>query len=244
MTNRRWFLRLGLLAAVGSAASVVISLWIWDGRDDKIPRGQALALNDLNRVCNLVLDLPADVPIRYDHFEEGIRLKPARRPNDDGYNLGINYTTPGRDTGLPDNIRSFAIVDSVTGVVIDSRYANSSDQALITEVLVGVRVEPLNPQTAPWPYSGAEPASGSRVEHAGFTLLLPKAGSGLSLATLGDDLLLQNCRSKMVIQISEGPDGPRVVVDQRRTKVHADDLAAFDQFLGEVKVDLTAKSRQ
>jgi hypothetical protein len=168
-------------------------------------------------------------------------LHAARRDDEMGLRLmsldfGVVYKVPGTETVAPNGIRSYAIVDSLTGELVDTQYANAQDQALIEPVLEGVRLEPIDPATAPWPYASDLPVSLQLQEKGLFTYSSPDSVSGLKVREVSDDILLVfNCQSEMWLEIAPGPAGPGLAVDEEFTRIHPDDEAAFQRFFDEVE---------
>ncbi len=139
---------------------------------------------------------------------------------------------------------SLVLIDAVTGTVLQELYSSPAHQALLRPVLNTVRTEPLDPATAPWPYTDAAQIPPSRGRAGPFELRSPDPGSGivavhhLENTPVGEPLLqaviARNCRSTMAIIWQLYPDGREEVTVER--DVHPDDAAAFQTFYDEVVI--------
>ncbi len=143
-------------------------------------------------------------------------------------------------------IRSDVSVDPKTGTLLAEFYGTATQEARLQEILETLRVEPLDPATAPWPYTETSQAPEKRVDHGAFRYRRPDPGSGLVVAlqrgqrldraTLTTEsvetLILANCSSEETrgIYLFTGEE------DEPTSNIHPDDEAAFQTFFAEVEV--------
>ncbi|MBI2913010.1 MAG: hypothetical protein HYY03_03725 [Chloroflexi bacterium] len=131
-------------------------------------------------------------------------------------------------------------IDPETGQVIFEQYLAPSDEDLLKSVLATLRVEPIDPATAPWPYSDVATAPIERVNDGKVDYRPPDPGAGLAVTpvyTLSADpdprdvnfILLRNCRSQLWVGMESGS------VLQDTTRIQPVDEAAFQRFLAQVK---------
>lgn len=139
-------------------------------------------------------------------------------------------------------------IDAHTGAVRSELYGTDADKTLLKGVLNTVRVEPLDPATAPWPYTEATQVPVQRVKEGNIEYRWPDPGAGLAMGavystptTPVDDLsfiTVFSCRSRMWVGMQTGK------VLQEMTSIEAEDEAAFQNFLKEVKIDPESIARR
>ena len=138
--------------------------------------------------------------------------------------------------------RSVVTIDPESGAVLDERYADASHQAPVQAILDTVRVEPLDPSTAPWPYTDAAQMPPQRSEDETFKSRVPDPGSGLVVgSTYGggfgfsyQSLRVTSCRSAVEITVTFRQGAEPEVTETK--DIDPEDEAAFQTFLDEVEV--------
>jgi hypothetical protein len=116
--------------------------------------------------------------------------------------------------------------------------------ARLQPVLDTLRLEPLDPSMAPWPYTDATQKPPVHATSARFDYRSPDPGSGLVISMMLAQatelpvvqiLYVANCRSLMEIKAEFWEAGKEPVVTVSKN-VHPDDEAAFQRFYDEVSV--------
>ncbi len=224
-------LRLGIPLAVltaGTVAGVLFTTQPWAGGGGPALVQEVAAQDTTWRLCNTVVEpLPPDIPRAWREGQAGVYIRPALKEDTWGWLILVLI-------GRPWEGGSFAYIDAETSQVVQSQYSTPEHRALIERVLSFSRFEPLDPATAPWPYTDVRQGQATPVRGAGFINIPPDPGSGLMIAS-GEGLLVQNCRSKMLINVVAGPAGPNLSMEG--SNIHPDDKAAFERFFKEMKVD-------
>jgi hypothetical protein len=134
-------------------------------------------------------------------------------------------------------------IDPISAGVLEERYSSPAHEALLAPVVNTVRTEPLDPATAPWPYTHSTQMTLQPVRSGAFEFRDVDPGSGIvSSIVMGTGHLMHvhvlkfaSCRSTMEISAdfrsSTQPDEVTVTKD-----VHPDDKAAFQRLLDTVVV--------
>jgi len=107
-------------------------------------------------------------------------------------------------------------------------------QKEIGAALATVSICPIDPSTAPWPYTGPSP-NGPRRTLGKISFLRPDPASGVQWTFEIDDpggmfLLLQTARSEVAIDAETG------AVSQETARIHADDKVAFDRYIATIQI--------
>jgi hypothetical protein len=131
-------------------------------------------------------------------------------------------------------------INGLTGDVQRAFYKTAANEELLSGIVSTARVNPLDPATAPWPYTDEAQVPIQRVKAGNIEYRWPDPGAGLGIhklysrATVPRDdlsfLILDNCRSRWYIGTTTGK------VLEEMSNVHADDQAAFQRFLDDVNV--------
>ena len=131
-------------------------------------------------------------------------------------------------------------INALTGDVQRELYRTAADEELLRGIASTARVAPLDPATAPWPYTDETQVPIERFKTGNIEYRHPDPGAGLRITSLygrptipREDisfLILANCRSRMWIGTTTGKDS------EEMSDVHADDQAAFQRFLDDVNV--------
>ena len=229
-------LRLGLPAAVVVAAAIVAGVLLatgpWGG-DTLVQEAAGGTIEQ--RMCDVVMDVP---PIAIGPAGDWVTVR-LSNPSLEGQLRGPEKVLTVRGASK----RSEVLIDARTGAVLEERYDTPSQKATAQQVLQTVRVEPLDPSSAPWPYTDSAQVSAQRVGEKGtFQYRFPDPGSGLMISGGGMDgiggyahrLRMENCRSLLEILVAFrlGAE-PEVTVTK---EIHPDDEAAFQTFLDQVEV--------
>jgi hypothetical protein len=143
------------------------------------------------------------------------------------------------DTGQPTKDNSLLALDPKTGVPTLEHYVGASGEASLRSVLATARLAPLDPGTAPWPYTSARQRAVKRIKRAEFGYLPVDPGSGIVVALergSGPDffshtLIVQNCRSTLAVSLKYAGPTPETTVTR---EIDPADEDAFQRFLDEV----------
>jgi hypothetical protein len=250
MMISRW--RRGVvLASVAAAvvAGVLLATRPWGDDDDTLVQ-EATAGTVQYRICDVVLDgpLPLVPPTQGPLTGDLVRIYRSyvapsgvgRQPTLEISVLGLRSTDPVSTEASRG--RSVVSIDPGTGALLDARYADASHEASVLPILDTVRVEPLDPSTAPWPYTDAAQIPPQRSDNETFKYRPPDPGSGLVVSSIhGTGHLLSSytlkvtsCRSVVQITVTFRQGAEPEVTETK--DVHPDDEAAFQTFLDEVEV--------
>jgi len=221
MRNLRRFVLPTALAAV-IAGLLIIQPW---GQEEAAGKSYEF------RVCNVVVQHPPKPPI----------VDPNRFPQQGVFDiaattLGDGFLQLAMRVGT-DKVPQAAVIDGKTGQII-----REENKELVKEILNTMRVEPIDPASAPWPYTEATQVPIKRFKEGDIEYRLPDPGAGLVSSVIftnpaeepiPEDLsytVLHNCRSQMWIGQQTGQ------VLEARTDIYPEDKAAFETFLGEITV--------
>lgn len=222
-----------VLAAVGATivAGVLLATQPWSG--ETLVR-EAAGGTIVQRACDVVMDIPPR-----GQGPDIVTVRPSE-PSLKGQLRGPVMVLGVRGSGTN---TAEVLINALTGTVLEERYQAPSVEATALQVLQTMRVEPLDPSRAPWPYTDTAQVSTARVGEKGtFQYRFPDPGSGLMISGSGMDgigwyalgLRMENCRSLLEILVTFRPGTePEVKVTK---DIHPDDEAAFQTFLDEVEV--------
>jgi hypothetical protein len=134
------------------------------------------------------------------------------------------------------------IIDPETGKQV-SQNVLPQHVSLFEPILNTKSVSPINPNTAPWPYTGT--ASEERVKVNGGSFRLPDLQSGFYYLIGGAStetgeagvIILGNCRSLVRVSIQRDAESGKFGMRILEEDVHEQDRQAIDNFLREVEVD-------
>jgi hypothetical protein len=138
---------------------------------------------------------------------------------------------------------SSVFIDPASATVQQESYSSPAHEAALSAVLSTVRLEPLDPTTAPWPYTDKTQIPVERARDGPFEFRPADPGSGIVLSTIYADgdgwgsqsLEAANCQSFMILTWEFGAKAPHPGLTTTRD-VHPDDEAAFQTFYDEVSV--------
>ena len=236
---RRW--RRGVvLAPVAPAvvAGVLLAPRPWGGEE-------AVGETVEYRVCNVVVE---HAPGREENrWQPGGLKVTVTSTGDRGWtDLGMRIEIENMPDVEADRVTAWhesgVTIDGETGAILSEVYDTSGDEALIEPVLATVRVEPVDPATAPWPYTDRVQVPPERFREGNLDYRLPDPGAGLMMGAvfmepveppMPEDfsyVVLHNCRSQMWIGHWTGN------VRKDRTQIHPDDRVAFETFLESIEV--------
>lgn len=231
---RGW--RRGLVLAAVAAAAIVGGVLLatrpWSDGETLVQEAAGGSIEQ--RICDVVMDVP---PIG--QAQDTVMVGPNNPPLEgEPREPVIKLKVVG--TGK----RSEVLVDAETGTILDERYATLSHEVMLRGILDTLRVEPLDPSSATWPYTDTAQVSAERVgEKSTFEYRFPDPGSGLmisksiidGLGWYAEGLRVANCRSVMEIMITYRPDAePEVKVTK---DIHPEDEAAFQTFYDQVTIN-------
>ncbi|MCH8050682.1 MAG: hypothetical protein IIC86_01555 [Chloroflexi bacterium] len=136
-------------------------------------------------------------------------------------------------------------INALTGGVLREVYRTAADEELLSGIASTARVDPLDPATAPWPYTDEAQLPVKRFETGNIEYRHPDPGAGIRISSYygritipREDigfLILDNCRSRSWIGTTTGK-----VLDEM-SDVHADDQAAFQRFHDDVNVGMAPR---
>lgn len=131
---------------------------------------------------------------------------------------------------------SHALIDAETGAIILSEILDE-DRAIMEAILATIKVSPLDPATAPWPYDGLSPSADQRDFAAGFSFLSPAPETGWHpYSGIGDPCCefigMTNGRSTVVVSLH--PRTGELVVDF--PWISEEDRPAIERWLESVQV--------
>lgn len=240
--------RLGVPVTVLAAAAAGVLLWTapWDSGTGV---QEAAAGTIEHRLCNVVLEAPllppppardiiavaARLERRGGDLTKAADLKPV---------LEVKLIVPAPDpvTGIePDP--SWVSIDPWKGTIKQEQYSAAAHEGKLAAVLNTVRVEPLDPATAPWPYTDAVQTPARRHTWSAFDYRWPDPGSGIVVSGSyadGDDsfahtLKVASCRSlTLITAIYRSGTEPELSVVK---DIHPEDEAAFKTFLDQVTLN-------
>ncbi len=231
---RRW--RRGLVLAAVAAAAIVGGVLLatepWSDGETLVQEAAGGTIEQ--RICDVVMDIPPR-----GQGPDIVTVRPSN-PRHEGQLRGSVMVLGV----LGNSPTSEVLIDALTGTVLEERYETPSHEATAQQVLQTVRVEPLDPSRAPWPYTDTAQVSAERVGEKGtFQYRFPDPGSGLMISGSGMDgigwyaqgLRMENCRSLLEILVTFRPGAePEVKVTK---DIHPDDEAAFQTFLDQVTIN-------
>jgi hypothetical protein len=220
MQKLRLFVPLPIVIAV-MAAVLLLVLQPWD-------QEEAAGGTMQYRICDVVIEAPKALATG------DVRVTPL-------IEWGVPPSLEVEVLGELDTIISIDPSD-ITAAEIEA-IEGSADERL-QPVLDTLRIEPLDPATAPWPYTDAVQKQPIHQDHGIFRYRPPDPGSGLGITTTYVDMIdgsvanvlgVANCRSVMerMVVLRKGVESE--VTDPKKD-VHPDDEAAFQTFFDEVKV--------
>lgn len=218
-------LRRGLPVAAVSVlivAGVLLATRPWSGEE---AAGETIEW----RLCDTVLEAPLANP-----GPEWVAVGRLPALGDEKPTINLKLYSPSGRSEVP--------IDANTGAMLWQQYADPSHQATLQGLLQTVRVEPLDPATAPWPYTDKIQVSLERQGSGGFEYRPVDPGSGILVSVtrgLGDGfhvhvLKAENCRSTIEISTVFRTAEPEEVTVTK--DVHPDDEAAFQTFYDEVVI--------
>ncbi len=225
-------LRRGLPVAVVSVlivAAVLLATRPWSGEEAS---GGAIQY----RVCDTVLEAPL-VPDARGRRDLLVVSRVIAAVHGISPRLEVEVKLPSQGSQ-----RSSVSIDPANATILWERYGAADHQARINAVLNTLRIEALDPATAPWPYTDGTQMSLERRRSGAFEYRPTDPGSGIvvGLTTgLGDGfhrhvLNVENCRSTMQISAVFRTVEPEEVTVTK--DIHPDDEAAFQAFYDEVVV--------
>lgn len=236
------------LAVVAIAALVIggVVLALTNPWEDSTARGQTITY----RACDVTVEGPPP-PSPEAFFKTGgltpgtllistqslnppvlrIRLAgPPQPPPVDGFS-GPDLLAAGA---------SHVRINALTGDVQRELYRTAADEELLSGIASTARVNPLDPATAPWPYTDETQIPVERFKTGNIEYRHPDPGAGISIRSYygritipREDigfLILDNCRSELWI----GTTTAKIL--EEMSDVHADDQAAFQRFHDDVNV--------
>ena len=239
MIIRRW--RRGLVLAAVAAVAVTGVLLVTRPWSGETLVQEAVGGTIEQRICDVVMEIPprGQGP---DIVTVGPRIPPS-----EGQLRGPVMMLRVRGEGIN---TAGVLIDALTGAVLEEHYQAPAQEATAKQVLQTVRVEPLDPSSAPWPYTDAAQVSAERVGEKGvFQYRFPDPGSGLMISKSNTDgtdgyalgLRMENCRSLLEILVTFRPGiEPEVTVTR---DIHPDDEDAFQTFYDQVTVNKDALER-
>ncbi len=194
-----------------------------------------------HRLCDTVLEAPpVQVPIGREtrdivsvadavELTEAYDLEPS---------LEVRLKSPS--VGKPSSVS----IDPRTATVLEERYSSPAHEGLLRAVINTVRIEPLDPATAPWPYTDETQVPAKQHQGGAFSYRLPDPGSGLVMSGMyadgegwgSESIRVANCRSFVLMTWGFGAGaepGPGLTITR---DVHPEDEAAFETFLDAVVV--------
>ena len=173
---RRW--RRGVVLAplaVAVAAGVLLTTQPWSGEE-------AVGETVEYRVCNVVVE---HAPGREENrWQPGGLKVTVTITGDRGWtDLGMRIEIENMPDVEADRVTAWhesgVTIDGETGAILSEVYDTSGDEALIEPVLATVRVEPIDPATAPWPYTDRVQVPPERFREGNLDYRLPDPGAGL-----------------------------------------------------------------
>jgi hypothetical protein len=206
--------------AIGAAlivAGVLLATTPWSGEE-------AAGGTIQYRVCDFVIEAPTP------QGKGDIRVNPLIEPH-------VEPSLEVEVLGEPDAV----VVIDPTSDVIESQ---TVPDARLQPVLDTLRIEPLDPSTAPWPYTDSVQRPPIHQDKGIFGYQLPDPKSGLVVTTTHVSMTdgsivyilgLANCRSTMEREVVFRKGEESEVMDLTRD-VHPDDEVAFRTFFDEVTV--------
>lgn len=235
-TLRRW---LPIIAAVGVliALGALLTVHPWSGG----PSVQEAAGSTIqHRLCDTVLEAPPTP-------------RPIGRETRDIVSIGggVEVTeTYDLEPSLEVHLRSPSVgkpssvsIDPTTATVLEERYSSPAHEALLRAVTNTARLEPLDPDTAPWPYTDKTQVPPTQHPGGAFSWRLPDPGSGLVMSGMNvsgdlwgsESMQVANCRSfvRMTWTFGANAEQPGLTITR---DVHPEDEAAFETFLDAVVV--------
>ena len=240
MIIRRW--RQGVLLATVAAVAVTGVLLVTQPWSSEPVVQEAVGDTIQQRICDVVMDIPPR-----GQGPDIVGVGP-RNPPDEGQLRGpeMLLRVQGRGAGIAQ-----VLIDALTGAVLEEQYYQGPAQkAIAKQVLRTVRVEPLDPSNAPWPYTDATQVPVASVGEKGiFQYRFPDPGSGLMISKSGawgvdflaHGLRMENCRSLLEILVTFPPGAePEVTVTR---DIHPDDEDAFQTFYDQVTINKDALGR-
>ena len=236
----RYWLPLAAVAAAAIAAGVLLAIRPWSGEEAV---QEAAGSTVKYRLCDTVVEAPpipyprgwTAPPIPYPQGRDVVVVGRAIEPTETGDlepSLEVKLIVPS--VGDPSSVS----IDPTTATVLEERYSSPAHEALLSPVLETVRFEPLDPATAPWPYTDETqiPVERQRTGAAGYRL--PDPASGIVLSKIygegdgwsSEGLKAANCRSVVLMTWAFGSKAPQPGLTITRD-VHPEDEEAFETFL-------------
>ncbi len=235
-TLRRW---LPIIAAVGVLIALTLLLTVRPWSDGPSVE-EAAASTVQHRLCDTVLEAP-------------LAPRPLGEQARDIISIagGVDVTeTHGLEPSLEVHLKlpsvgkpSSVSIDPMTATVLEERYSSPAHEALLRAVTNTARLEPLEPDTAPWPYTDKTQVSPRQHPGGAFSWRLPDPGSGLVMSAMNvsgdlwgsESMQVANCRSfvRMTWTFGANAEQPGLTITR---DVHPEDEAAFETFLDTVVV--------
>lgn len=158
---------LPIVVFLAAALAAVLVSQPWDDGDTV---REAAADTIEYRLCDTVLEAPpAVVPAPGQE-----RLAVRRGVALESYEPTLELQ-PSLELMIRGDISSDVFIDPMTGGILREQYGTPSQEATLREILETLRVEPLDPASGPWPYTGREP--GPSQATADRPVRVPPTGS-------------------------------------------------------------------
>jgi hypothetical protein len=181
---------------------------------------------------------PEGTPVAHEGWTSTRRLE-LTYAAPDGYEGPVSswYGEPVVELRTPSHDAT-VVINAETGVLVNE--AGDDTRTKLKEILDTVRRSPLDPATAPWPYSGTVPEE-RRGSYGRISFVSPDPLSGISMSAAIADLAGPGSDPEAYcgkfIAVSNWRSGMQVsACDGRPSNVRMDpiDQAAFDAFLATV----------